>query len=254
MNVLQKLFRKQKEEVEVNMEASEDGDGDSPDEMALRKKTMEAYSKVKAINEISLFEKEMKALIQSHLAQTDYKTHKVLLREVESLVHYTIEVLKDDYLSGHKFFNKNQTRMTRLDDYVFSQFGKDDKLSVNIKKLKMIAFSNRFDENPRQNLLSYFVFLEETGLEIIILFNDFYSMLDKSQSKSRWSFSYKSIFKFNKELYQKRSNDIDSPGDSSVTSSNLLKTMMTDKIDMSPRTVQKELIQDKIRREGEQNK
>lgn len=254
MNVLQKLFKKQKDKEDIEINGDDAGEEDSPDEVALRKRTMDAYIKVKAIKEISVFEKEMKVLIQSHMAQTDYKTHKVLLREVESLVHYTIEVLKDDYLLGHKFFNKNQNRMTRLDDYVFSQFGKEDKLAFNIKKLKMIAFSNRFDENPRQNLLSYFVFLEETGLEIIILFNDFYSMLDKSQSKSRWSFNYKSIFKFNKDLYQKRNNDVDSPGDSSITASNMLKTMMTDQIDMSPRTVQKELIQDKIRREGEQNK
>ena len=251
MNVLQKLFSKQRDEIEVEGQVE---DGDSPEEAALRKKTMGEYSKFKAIKEISVFEKEIKVLVQSHLNQTDYKEHKVLLREIESLVHYTIEVLKDDYLLGQKFFNKNKTRMTRLDDYVFSQFGKDDKLSKNIKKLKVIAFSNRFDENPRQNLLSYFVFLEETGLEMIILFNDFYSMLDKSQRKFRWSFNYKSIFKFNKELYQKRHNDTEASVDGPVTSSNMLKTMMIDEVEMSPRTVQKELIQDNIFREGEQNK
>ena len=79
MNVLQKLFSKQKDEMEVEAQAE---DGDSPEEAALRKKTMGEYSKFKAIKEISVFEKEIKALVQSHLSQTDYKEHKVLLREI----------------------------------------------------------------------------------------------------------------------------------------------------------------------------
>ena len=131
--------------------------------------------------------------------ETEYKNHQALLREIKFLLHYTFEVLQDDCFLGGKFF---KTRMTRIDDYIFSQYSKQENLKDNIRKLKIVASSNRFDENPRQNILSYFVFMEETGFEIIELLNDFYRMMNKSQGKLSISWLTGSVFKLNKK-YQK---------------------------------------------------
>lgn len=41
----------------------------------------------------------------------------------------------------------------------------------------MIAFSNRFEETPKDNFLSYFVFIEEMEFELIEFFEDYYNIM-----------------------------------------------------------------------------
>jgi hypothetical protein len=204
-----------------------------------RKRIKAKYNKIKSIKEISVFQQEAINLIMNHLMETDYKNHQALLREVKFLLHYTFEVLRDDYFLGGKFF---KTRMTRIDDYIFSQYSKQENLKENIRKLKIVASSNRFDEKPRQNILSYFVFMEETGFEIIALLNDFYAMIDKSQGKLSISWLTGSVFKLNKK-YKKDAQDLN-------PQSEMLNTLMTQQtMAFTPRGAQREIIEDLIERE-----
>lgn len=204
-----------------------------------RKRIQLKYNKIKSIKEISVFQQEAINLIMNHLMETDYKNHQALLREVKFLLHYTFEVLRDDYFLGGKFF---KTRMTRIDDYIFSQYSKQESLKENIRKLKIVAASNRFDEKPRQNILSYFVFMEETGFEIISLLNDFYAMMDKSQGKFSLGWLTGSVFKLNKK-YKKDSQDLN-------PQSEMLNTLMTQQTaPFTPRGAQREIIEDLIERE-----
>ena len=197
------------------------------------------YNKIKSIKEISTFQQEAINLIMNHLMETEYKNHQALLREIKFLLHYTFEVLRDDYFLGGKFF---KTKMTRIDDYIFSQYSKQENLKDNIKKLKIVASSNRFDENPRQNILSYLVFMEETGFEIIELLNDFYRMMDKSQGKLSISWLTGSVFKINKK-YKKNEEDLN-------PKSEILNTLMTQQTAfLNPRGAQREIIDDLIDRE-----
>ena len=197
------------------------------------------YNKIKSIKEISSFQHEAINLIMNHLMETEYKNHQALLREIKFLLHYTFEVLQDDCFLGGKFF---KTKMTRIDDYIFSQYSKQENLKDNIRKLKIVASSNRFDENPRQNILSYFVFMEETGFEIIELLNDFYRMMNKSQGKLSISWLTGSVFKLNKK-YQKDAQDLN-------PESEMLSTLMTQQTAaLNPRGAQKEIIEDLIERD-----
>lgn len=212
---------------------------DSRDTLENKKKIQSKYNKIKSIKEISVFQQESINFIMNHLGETEHKNHQALLREVKFLLYYTFEVLRDDYFFGEKFF---KTKMTRIDDYIFSQYSKEDKLKDNIKKLKIVASSNRFDDNPRQNILSYFVFMEESGFEIISLLNDFYSMMDKSQQNFSFSWLTGSVFKLNKK-YKKDPNDLN-------PQSELLNTLMTQQtVPFNPRGVQREIVEDLIERE-----
>ena len=229
-------FIKTPEENEASRLGSDTVEVDSKGTSEVRQKIKNKYDKIKSIKEIDVFQKESINMIMNHLMETDYKKHIALLREVKFLLHYTFEVLKDDFFLGEHFF---ETRMTRIDDYIFSQYSKQDNLKDNIKKLKILSSSNRFDDKPRQNILSYFVFMEETGFEIIELLNDFYKMLDKSQQKALWTSG--SLFKINKK-YKKDSSELN-------PNNEVFHTLMTQQTMMfSPKNAQKEIIEDEILR------
>ena len=88
--------------------------------------------------------------------------------------------MQDDYFIGYQFFKE---KLTKIDDYVFSQYRRDPSLKRNIEKLLVLAYSKRFSEDPRENLLQYFVFIEEYGIEIMKILNDFYEIMDKGDSR-----------------------------------------------------------------------
>ena len=171
----------------------------------IKKKIESRYKKIKSIQEIAVFQKEATNLIITHLMETSYGEHHALMREIRFLLYYTFAVLQDDFFLGENFF---KTRMTRIDDYLFSQYSSNQKLQHNIKKLKVVASSNRFDPHSRKNLLSYFVFMEETGFEIITLLNDFYKMLERSQEKRTiLNWNIKNTLKINKN-YKKEDTSL----------------------------------------------
>lgn len=134
-------------------------------------------------NEIIKFKKKAMESILTHLYNTEYSKHTILMKEIRFLMHYTLEVLQDDFFKGDKILQKN---MTKIDDYLFSQYRKDSALEFNIKKLLILAKTNRFDENLKKNLLNYFVFIEETGFELIVLLDDFYYILDEKNKNHKF--------------------------------------------------------------------
>lgn len=111
---------------------------------------------------MKLFKKKVKEDLFNHFKNTQYFEHKALMKEIIYLLHYTFLVLEDDYFKGDKLFLKG---IPNLDDYIFSRYKNEELLKENIKKLNVIAFSNRFEETPKDNFLSYFVFIEEMDLK-----------------------------------------------------------------------------------------
>ena len=105
-----------------------------------------------------VFKIKSKESVFNHFKNTQYFEHKALMKEVIYLLHYTFLVLEDDYYKGDKLFLRG---ITNLDDYIFSGYKNRELLKDNIRKLNVIAFSNRFEETPKDNFLSYFVFVEE---------------------------------------------------------------------------------------------
>lgn len=132
---------------------------------------------------MKLFKKKVKEDLFNHFKNTQYFEHKALMKEIIYLLHYTFLVLEDDYFKGDKLFLKG---IPNLDDYIFSSYKNKEKLKDNIKKLNVISFSNRFEETPKDNFLSYFVFIEEMGFELIEIFEEYYNImagLKKSKKK-----------------------------------------------------------------------
>ena len=109
-------------------------------------------------DKMTAFKKKTREDIFNHFKSTQYFEHKALMKEIIYLLHYTFLVLEDDYYKGDKLFLKG---IPNLDDYIFSSYKNNVELRENIKKLNVIAFSNRFEEEPKDNFLSYFVFIEE---------------------------------------------------------------------------------------------
>lgn len=132
--------------------------------------------------EIDDFQKKGVELVTQHMNSSEYSEHRTLIREISFLIYYTFEVLKDDFYKGDKILSG---KVTKIDDYVFSSYRKKPMLENNIKKLITVAFSNRFEPKPHDNLLAYYVFLEETGFEITMLYNDFYYLLENGKKISK---------------------------------------------------------------------
>lgn len=138
--------------------------------------------------DIEAFQKNAEEFVLNYMMNTEYKTYDNLLKEIIFLIHYTFQVLKDDCLIGKKILKGD---ITRIDNYVFSKYRREDILKENIEQLVIVACSNRFEEDPHENLFAYYVFLEEVGIEIIDLFNDFYEIIDSgNKTEKSKNFSY----------------------------------------------------------------
>lgn len=130
-----------------------------------------------------VFKRKVKEDLFNHFKNTQYFEHKALMKELIYLLHYTFLVIEDDYFKGDKLFLRG---IPNLDDYIFSSYKNKEELRENIKKLNVIAFSNRFEETPKDNFLSYFVFIEEMGFELIDMFEEYYNLMagiKKSKTK-----------------------------------------------------------------------
>lgn len=140
------------------------------------------YPKAKQLQKIINFKLYSFNLILENLEKNkEYKNNKMFLGEISYFVHYTFLVMLDDFFYGDKFFKKN---ITKFDEYIFSQYRKRDFLRPNIKKLTMVSYSNRFSKNYRENFFSHFVFIEESGIEFMLILKDFYKLLELTQSKN----------------------------------------------------------------------
>ncbi len=135
--------------------------------------------KAKDIKNIDGFKEFSIDLIEKKLAKTEYGVHEEFMFEIRYFLHYLFLVSEDDYYFGDKVLTKT---LTQLDNYIFSSYRRLPKLEKNIKKLVTLAYSNRFTQNPKENILSYFVFLEEAGIEIIDILEDFVMLLSAENS------------------------------------------------------------------------
>lgn len=143
---------------------------------------------IEHLQELKNFKKEALDLLINHLLDTEYGKYPVLLREINYLVHYMFSIIEDDYFSGNK---KLKTKLTKIDDYVFSQYRKNPDLKENIDKIIKIGFTKRFSTIPKENFLSYLVFIEEMNFEIILLFKDFYGLLESAQTEPELILKYR---------------------------------------------------------------
>lgn len=160
------------------------------------------YKKAIATKDIAKFHQEALALVLDHLNQGEFAEYKDFMREIEYFLHYLFLMLQDDFFLGDKLF---VARMTKLDDYIFSQYRRKIDLEENIQKITTLSYSNRFTKAPRENLLSYFVFIEESGIELINLLEDFYNMLQKTQDNNSW-FSMGKEKRLHKTYLKKEAN------------------------------------------------
>ena len=132
------------------------------------------YNSDEKHEKMRLFIKKAKEDLNNHFKNTEYVEHEGLMKEINYLLHYSFLVLNDDFNKGEKVFLRG---ITNLDDYIFSSYKGDEKLKENIKKLNIVSFSNRFEETPKENFLSYFVFIEEMGFELIEILQEYYDIL-----------------------------------------------------------------------------
>lgn len=154
---------------------------------------------------MKLFKKKVKEDLFIHFKNTQYFEHKALMKEIVYLLHYTFLVLEDDYLKGDKLFLKG---IANLDDYIFSSYKNNENLKENIKKLSVIAFSNRFEETKKDNFLSYFVFIEEMGFELIKIFEDYYNIMAGLKKSKKKKENLTKLIKENSEQSDKESSKL----------------------------------------------
>lgn len=128
------------------------------------------YLNGKQVTTIEEYKKFILDLVLDKMTRTSYAPYKDFIHEIKYFIHYTFLVIEDDFKYGDKIFQK---RITQLDNYIFSSYRKKQNLHKHIKKLCALAYSKRFVDPPKENILSYFVFLEENGVEIIEILEDF---------------------------------------------------------------------------------
>lgn len=154
---------------------------------------------------MNLFKKKVKEDLFNHFKNTQYFEHKALMKEIIYLLHYTFLVLEDDYFKGDKLFLNG---IPNLDDYIFSRYKNEEGLKENIKKLNVISFSNRFEESPKENFLSYFVFIEEMGFELIDIFEQYYNILANLKKQKKKKNSLKKTMKDMSEYADKENTKL----------------------------------------------
>ncbi len=159
------------------------------------------HSEAKNIVNASEFQRFAVNLVVDKIQESEYGKHTEFVHEIRYFMHYLFLVLRDDYIYGDKIFLQS---LTQVDNYLFSTYRKNQKLKENIQKLTFLANSNRFTENPKENILAYFVFLEENGIEVIDLLQDFCKILGNKAKDSKAILDKKGD-KLNK-TYEKKTN------------------------------------------------
>lgn len=133
--------------------------------------------KAKKIRNAEEFHRFAVAMVVERIRETDFGKHPVFLNEIKYFIYFLLLVLKDDYDHGDRICQKT---LTQFDNYIFSTYRKRPELAENIKKITALANSKRFTENPKENVLSYFVFLEENGVDLMEILQDYTNVLDNN--------------------------------------------------------------------------
>lgn len=160
-----------------------------------------SYSGAKQVIDLPQFKKFIIELVMEKMSNSSYAPYKDFIYEIKYFLHYTFLVIEDDYIHGDKIFQKS---ITQLDNYIFSSYRKKPDLQKHIKKLCNLAYSKRFVDPPKENILSYFVFLEENGVEIIDILDDFSFVLKNGGKVPDWIFNAKE--KILRKTYEKKEN------------------------------------------------
>jgi len=156
------------------------------------------YERVRDINDKEVFKKLSISLIVKKISQTEYGKYKDFIFELKYLMHYLFLMLEDDHNYGDKIFQKT---LTQIENYIYSAYRKKPLLYKNIKKISILGYSDRFSKIPKENILSYFVFLEENGVEIVEIMEDFCEILSSNEDAIEKFFnSYKGL----KKTYDKK--------------------------------------------------
>lgn len=204
-NKLKGLFKKKEDDVSVLTEIDTDQEEDG---IVLKDEVFKKnYTNAKSLVTLNDFKKFTIELVMEKLNNTSYAPYKDFLHEINYFLHYLFLVMEDDFNFGSKIFQK---RVTQLDNYIFSAYRKKPHLEKNIKKLIMLAHSKRFVDPPKENILSYFVFLEENGIEIIDILEDFTYILNNGGTVPEWIFNSKE--KQVRKSYNKDANSDDQDG------------------------------------------
>lgn len=139
----------------------------------------EYFEKIKKVKTAEEFHTFAVALVVSRIKKTDYGKYGEFISEIKYFIHYLLLVVKDDYTFGDKIC---QQTLTQFDNYIFSAYRKKPELAENIKKFSLLAGSKRFIESPKDNILSYFVFIEENGIDLVQILKDYTEILDGHDS------------------------------------------------------------------------
>lgn len=166
----------------------------------------ENYEKVRDISDKEVFKKLSISLIIKKISQTEYGKYKDFIFELKYLMHYLFLMLEDDHNYGDKIFQKT---LTQIENYIYSAYRKKPNLYKNIKKISILGYSDRFSKIPKENILSYFVFLEENGIEIVEIMEDFCEILNsKEDAIDKFFNNYKGL----KKTYDKKEKKNENPG------------------------------------------
>ena len=146
--------------------------------------------KENAFKQVKKFQEDSINLVVKHLHHV-FMENPPLLREVKYLLHYTFAVLQDDYFLGKKILYKN---ITKIDDYIFSQYRKDKLLQKHIQALAKMGYTKRFLDKPKENLRAYFVMIEENNFEIMLLLEDFCLLLEAIENNPQAIMEYRKSY------------------------------------------------------------
>ncbi len=139
----------------------------------------EYLEKLKNIKEPEDFHRFAVELVIQRIKKTDYGKYNEFVSEIKYFIHHLLLVVKDDFTYGDKICQKT---LTHFDSYIFSAYRKKPELAENIKKISLLASSKRFTESPKENILSYFVFLEENGVDLVMILKDYTDLLDNKSN------------------------------------------------------------------------
>jgi hypothetical protein len=124
--------------------------------------------------QIDLFKNNSIKWFLKYLQQSSLKIDATLKKDLLKIFYLSFDIILDDFLTGNYILKNN---ITLIDDYVFSKYQHDQKLSHNFSKLIEVAKVKRFSDNLKENLLTYYVLIEELNFEIMFLLKDFYNYL-----------------------------------------------------------------------------
>ncbi len=146
----------------------------------LTKAATSQVNKIDRLQDIANFKiHTIDAVVRSFIKE--YSDNMPLVKEVKLMMGYLFDIVEDDFKFGNGALRH---RLTKIDDYIFSQHRKNLNLKTNIDKLRVIANSKRFNDNPRDNLIAYLVFIEEMDFEIMLILSDFYGILEMGCNNS----------------------------------------------------------------------